>query len=158
MLERIGNLDCEFKNPGFESKYAVLSKKRKTCLCYTNVLSASHDLAWCHHFRYVTIAFHHAYFCFVTRLEWVWLYVLEVVFWAHFPFHSGWIAAISGLIWRCVGGPWSERARKFPNLGLPEEKEKSSLKLQNITAFIRKSVKTLSNRQRECNSMSRKCL
>lgn len=77
-------------------------------------------------------------------------------FWSCFP--SEWIAAISWLIWRCVGGPRSERAREFQNLGLPEEKEKSSLNFQNITTYITKGVKTLSNSLSECNSMFRRCL
>lgn len=125
VLERIGNLDCEFKNPGFESKYAVLSKKENLVVLYEFSFRKSRpsvmsSFQMCHN------SFSSCLFllCDETRVSLTicaWgLLLSPFSFWS--CFHSGWIAAISRLIWRCVVWPMIRKSKGVSEFGLARGK------------------------------------
>lgn len=92
-FELAGNLDREIKNPGFESRNAISGKKENLavlcefffCKSRPSVMSS---FQMCH-----KNSFHRAYFCFVMRRVWVWLYVLAFFGWAHFLFDRVFISS-----------------------------------------------------------------
>jgi len=146
-FELARNLDCEIKNPGFEPRNAISGEKEMALLTvavlcefsfWKSQPSVISSFQMCH-----KNVFHTLETCVSLTMCACSLWLSPFSFWSYF--HFVWIAAISRLIWLC--GHDQKEQESFRVWGLPQEKEKSSLKFNSITTFIWKSVKPLSNSQ-----------